>query len=117
VGQALVIIHSDARLRRSLTDLLRLHRYEPHAAATLDEALVLLRNGIRPAALLVDEDSAGEAWAKRLGAPSAVPVILLAWNPRKPAPGAGAVLGKPFRARDLIDTISSLLAPSRGASR
>ncbi len=110
--QAIVfIVHRNDTLLRAMLQLLASEGYRVRSAETLDALLADLASSPSPAILVLDEDSAGAAWVEQLArVPAGIPRIALTWYPTATVPADVTPLGKPFRARDLLDTLSRKLA-------
>jgi DNA-binding NtrC family response regulator len=107
----LFIVHRNDTLLRAMLHLLASEGYRVRAAETLDALLGELASNPGPAALVLDEDGAGPAWVEQLArVPAGIPRIALTWNPTATFPADVTPLGKPFRARDLLDVLSREVA-------
>ncbi len=113
----LFLVHPNDGLLRAIARLLVEEGYRIHAADALDGVGPELEAAPRPAVLVVDEDAAGPRWRERLEPlPADVPRLFLTWTPGAPMPPGVTALGKPFRARDLLDAIPRVLAGAGAAA-
>ncbi len=107
----LFIVHPNDGLLRAISGLLVEEGYRVRAADTLDAVRDEVAAAPRPALLIVDDDASGPRWAERIEeVPADVPRLLLTWTPGAPMPPNVTALGKPFRARELLDAIARQLA-------
>ncbi len=107
----LFIVHRSDGLLRALVAMLVQEGYRVHSAESLPALEPRLGMASRPAVLLVDEDAAGPDWRERLErVPAEVPRVVLTWRPRASYPAGVTPLGKPFDARELLDTLSRNVA-------
>jgi DNA-binding response OmpR family regulator len=118
--KTILIIHREDTLLKGIVDLLTAYGYDARTAPTLEGAVAAIGRGLRPAAVIIDEASAGAGWHDRLRVGDAhgqvAPSVLLTWRPRAHHPPGTAILAKPYSARDLLDTIAGLLGSGATSS-
>ncbi len=106
------IVHRRDGLLRALAGLLVQERYRVESADGIEAFRDELTAVDRPALLLIDEDSAGPGWREQLErVPGDVARVLLTWTPAAPVPPGVTPIGKPFRARELLDALAEKVAP------
>jgi DNA-binding NtrC family response regulator len=106
------ILHRSDTLLRAIARLLACEGYRVRTAETVDALLAQTATSSPGLTVLVfDEDEAGPAWREQLGRfPAGMPRVALTWSPASAFPPDVTPLGKPFRARDLLDALSRKLA-------
>jgi FixJ family two-component response regulator len=108
---SIYIVHVDDGLLRAIAGLLASEGYRVQSAGTIGALLGDLRTAERPAVLLVDEAHAGPTWREELEeVPEDVPRVLLTFDPRGTFPPGVTPVGKPFHARELLETLSRNVA-------
>lgn len=117
VAQVL-LVEDDESLRRILARHLRAHGYDVDEAASAEEAVTILAEGVRPAAVLLDINLPGDnGWdllrGPSLAAAGSPPVVVasaLTISPRRLAEfGVAGYLPKPFPLETLTATIERLV--------
>jgi FixJ family two-component response regulator len=112
-GNVFIVHRSDALLR-AIDAMLAQEGYRVRSAGCIEALLGELAAALRPAVLLVDEDAAGPQWRTVLERiPADIPRVVLTWRPGLAFPAEVAALGKPYRARDLLETVARQLDASR----
>ncbi len=107
---SIFIVHRNDGLLRAIAALLVSERYRVRSAETIGALADDLTRVGGPAVLLIDED-AGRDWRERSRSiPDDIPRVILTWDPRGPFPPGVTPLGKPFRARELLDALSRSIA-------
>jgi DNA-binding NtrC family response regulator len=105
------IVHRNDGLLRAIAGLLVEQGYRVRAAESIEALERELATAGRPALLLVDDDAAGPDWGERLERiPEDIPRVVLTWEPRGTFPPNVTPVAKPFRARELLDTLSRNIA-------
>jgi DNA-binding response OmpR family regulator len=117
VAQVL-LVEDDESLRRILARHLRAHGYDVDEAASAEEAVTILAEGVRPAVVLLDINLPGDnGWdllrGPSLAAAGSPPVVVasaLTISPRRLAEfGVAGYLPKPFPLETLTATIERLV--------
>jgi len=115
------MVHRNDGLLRALRAMLASERYHVRAAEGLDELLPELAAAGRSAVVVIDEEAAGPGWRERLDlVPDDIPCVVLTWYPWSAFPPRVTPLGKPFRARELMDLLAAKVErdpPGSGAGR
>jgi DNA-binding response OmpR family regulator len=117
VAQVL-LVEDDESLRRILARHLRAHGYDVDEAASAEEAVTILAEGVRPAVVLLDINLPGDnGWdllrgpsLPAAGSPPVVVASALTISPRRLAEfGVAGYLPKPFPLETLTATIERLV--------
>ncbi|HET9758062.1 MAG TPA: response regulator [Candidatus Limnocylindrales bacterium] len=117
VAQVL-LVEDDESLRRILARHLRAHGYDVDEAASAEEAVTILAEGVRPAVVLLDINLPGDnGWdllrGPSLAAAGSPPVVVasaLTISPRRLAEfGVAGYLPKPFPLETLTATVERLV--------
>jgi CheY-like chemotaxis protein len=112
----LLLVDNDVDFRDGLCSLLEDEGYGVLTAADGDEALDLLAQDERVAAVLLDwwmDGMSGEEFLERLRQSNRwadLPVAVLSGSPEVNFPGATTALSKPFEVRELLACVRGLLA-------
>ena len=110
MGQRILVVEDDAQLVRAIRPTLTAHGYEPHAAASGEEALALFGR-LRPDAVLLDlglPGIDGLAVIRRIRAHHATPIVVLSARGEERDKvaaldlGADDYLTKPFGLSELL---------------
>jgi DNA-binding response OmpR family regulator len=117
VAQVL-LVEDDESLRRILARHLRAHGYDVDEAASAEEAVTILAEGVRPAVVLLDINLPGDnGWdllrgpsLPAAGSPPVVVASALTISPRRLAEfGVAGYLPKPFPLETLTATVERLV--------
>jgi FixJ family two-component response regulator len=107
-----LILHRSDTLLRAIVRLLVSEGYRVRTGESVD-ALLGDPGTSSPglAVLMFDEDEVGPAWREQLARiPAGIPRVVLTWFPASAFPAGVTPVAKPFRARDLLDTLARELA-------
>ncbi len=112
-GKRILVVEDDALTRGAIKLLLEWEGYRVHCAAEGEEALGLLRQGLRPALILLDARMPGcDGWGfreeQRADPDLAdIPVLVISGEDPSALDAAGH-LRKPFEPKELLDKVWSL---------
>lgn len=118
----ILVVDDDADERTAVADLLAARGYAVAVACDGQEAVDLLRAGLRPSVIVLDLSMPTmDGWALlrhlRGTVHSKVPVVVTSAVAReRPAPGADACLEKPFEPAELRAIVERLSAAARAAA-
>jgi DNA-binding response OmpR family regulator len=101
-----MVVDEDSRTREILFEYLRNIGYEPKTAADGAQALEMLRDGPRPAAMVCDAGALLDGFADKLRSSAAK---LLVMTDRRDASAGLASIRKPFQLVDFGDKLLRLL--------
>lgn len=121
VGPTILVVDDDCDQRSLLGELLTLAGYDVVVACDGQDALELLRSGLRPTVIVLDlamPRMSGWAFLERLrgSEQSSIPVLVTTGEVREPHPlGADACLYKPVDAAAFRSEIGRLSSAAFGA--
>jgi DNA-binding NtrC family response regulator len=114
--RSILVVEDDAELRRTLEDLLMDAGLMVFSAVSVDAALGMLYQGVRPVLVISDVIMPGESVERLVAALAAnertrgVPVALMTGGPLTELPSTRYVLKKPFDLDDLLAVVDDALA-------
>jgi CheY-like chemotaxis protein len=116
MGMPILIVDDEADIRSLLAYLLASEGYESRQAENGQHALELLRNGLAPAAIILDMKMPGMDGGEFLqvktadGALEAIPVIVTTASGKEgPPDNVAAVLQKPYHPGELLRELHRIL--------
>jgi two-component system, chemotaxis family, chemotaxis protein CheY len=109
-----LLVEDNDHLREALSEIIETRGFRVRTASDGEEGLDLLRSGLRPDAVFLDQclprlDGA-QVLATMKGDPAlaAIPVVWMSGDWRNPPSSVAACLEKPFAVEDLLDLLGAL---------
>jgi CheY-like chemotaxis protein len=113
-----LLVEDDLDLREAMSELIESQGVRVRAARDGCEGLEILRSGLRPRAVFLDQCMPRLDGASVLAAMvedpalAEIPVVWMSGEHRKPPPSVAVCLQKPFEVSDLAAILTSLCSPA-----